>query len=455
MWPPRSAAHALLVPRSKTSATRLHRLISRPIASQKSESIRVPDSIDSRKPPRSVVERGPSRSGVVYRADWVLVDSGRALRNGWVRVVDGRIADLGRGTRGEYVGTLLAPGCVNAHAHLDLTTLDSLPRETDFARWVSSLVAAKRGRTAHDDTVAFDAGVAELLATGTTTVGDIDSTGQAARLRGAPLRGIAFREWIGPTPERAREALGPLREPLSGTHRFACGLSPHAPYSVSAEVLRSTPSPHMPVQMHLAETSDEERWLRDGSGPIGEMLARFGVPRSARSSWDPGVLEVLDASGWLLPNVSIAHGNFLGQADLERLAGRGVGLVHCPGTHAYFDRARDPIHLARETGVTWALGTDGKVTGGSLDLRFQARLGQRAHPRIPAHDWFAAATFGGARVLGLARVGRLLRGHAADLVAFRGVCPKRACDAFSAWLDRDTVVDRVWIAGVPVENGLH
>src|SRR5215468_9018985 len=91
------------------------------------------------------------------------------------------------------------PGFVNAHCHLDLTTIEgeSLDR-SGFAAWVGDLLPRRARLTAEAIDAAVAAGARALLATGTVAVGDVDSFGRSlAVLRTTPLAGVAFRELVG------------------------------------------------------------------------------------------------------------------------------------------------------------------------------------------------------------------------------------------------------------------
>ena len=61
------------------------------------------------------------------------------------------------------------------------------------------------------------------------------------------------------------------------------GISPHAPYTVSPELLRrliaESQQRGLPVAMHVAESREELEFLQTGTGPFQELL-------DERSMWD-------------------------------------------------------------------------------------------------------------------------------------------------------------------------
>ena len=389
-------------------------------------------------------------------ADCVILERARIMRPGWVAIRDERIVAVGRGRpkSGERVGELLTPGLVNAHVHLDLTALSNrVPPRTDFTEWIRALVRAKAECDDEFWRASVDLGIAQSLRAGTTCVGDIDSTCSTQRLVGSPLRGVAFREWIGPTRARAIEALARIRPaPEQAAARIRVGVSPHAPYSVAKDALSAARELDVPIQMHVAETAAEVRYGADGAGPIRTMLEGFGVPAARQTAWGASPLDALEAEGLLNSRFSVAHGNFLGRAEIERLRRAGSGVVHCPGTHLLFGRERDPLAACRAERIPWGLGSDGVVSGQSLDIRAQARLGARRHSEVSAAEWFEAATASGARLLGV-RAGRLRRSWFADLVAYRcKEAPESLPHAFDLWLSAATSVGGVWIGGQKIDT---
>ena len=102
------------------------------------------------------VTAGPS--GRLLRAAWICPIDQPPLRDGWVHVVDGRIAAVGAGhdapaaAEVEDLGSaVILPGLVNAHTHLELSWLrGQVPPSGDFLAWVGQLMAL---RTSFDPTI--------------------------------------------------------------------------------------------------------------------------------------------------------------------------------------------------------------------------------------------------------------------------------------------------------------
>lgn len=392
------------------------------------------------------------------RPDRWLDEAGVLLRGGAIeRVVVGRHAqrraaathdavwhDLGDG--------VLAPGFVNAHAHLDLSGLAGrLEPGSALVPWIGGVL---RERAARDPAqLARDAarGSRRCAATGTTLVGDIDATGAVLRAgRAVATRLVVFRELLDAgDPERTAAALAGVRRALPRRARRLEGLSPHAPHTASPALLRAAAelaaARDLPVAVHWSESAEEVEWLRTGGGALAALLST--PPSGPRRSG----LDRLAGAGLLGPRTLLVHGNHPARGEPARVAGAGATLVHCPGCHAWFGRAPFPLRRYLDAGVPVALGTDSLASNADLDLRRELALLRAAHPWLAPEAAWAMATLAPARALGLAgRAGELVPGAWADLVHHlpEGETAGGAASApLEALAAGRSAVAGVWIAG--------
>ena len=122
-------------------------------------------------------------------------------------------------------------------------------------------------------------------------------------------------------------------------------------------------------------------------------------------------------------------------------------VVHCPGTHAFFDRERFPWRKYRSAGVHLALGTDSLASNTDLDLRAEMKLARERASWLDPADVFAMATLGGARALGWqGQVGELAIRACADF-AMHVPAPRSARQALDRLTCGDTTIAGVWLGG--------
>jgi 5-methylthioadenosine/S-adenosylhomocysteine deaminase len=77
-----------------------------------------------------------------------------------------------------------------------------------------------------------------------------------------------------------KAAVAALR-PLEVPGRLRVGVSPHAPYTVSAplyhEVGKWAREERLPLAVHLAESAEESRLLHDGTGGFADAWSKRGI----------------------------------------------------------------------------------------------------------------------------------------------------------------------------------
>ena len=354
-------------------------------------------------------------------ARWILPVSGPPLERGTVTVAgDTIIAVEPHGSRAadlDLGNVAVIPGLVNAHTHLDLSSVSGrIPFNGDFTNWLRGVIAYRRSMTTEQVEIAVRAGLAESLSHGVTLLGDISGDGSSWDvLAAAPLRAVVFRELIGLPSDRARAAwMGLLRWRLAERQTLSCraGVSPHAPYSVNASIIRAAAWNGFPLSIHLAETAAELELLERHTGPFVPFLKEVGAwyPESLAPSLD----WVLWRTDWS-PCVLYVHCNFL-PAD-SVIPPQGT-VVYCPRTHAYFSHPPHPFRDFLKRGVRVALGTDSRASNPDLDLFAEARFLHQQYPDFPCSTLLWMATLAGAEALGWADVtGSLAPGKSADLVA--------------------------------------
>jgi len=343
----------------------------------------------------------------------------------------------------ELEGLVVTPGLVDAHAHLDLGWLRGRLPSRGFVPWIRALIRERKGLSRRDFERAVRAGARALLASGTTAIGDIDASGASDRLasRLGP-RMVVYREVLDAwDPSRTAASLRRASGRMRSGPCLREGLSPHAPYTTSAELLAGARAlagrRALPLAIHWAESREEVRWLSSGTGPMRALR----LPSPRRSG-----LELLDAAGLLAPRTALVHGNCPGPGEPELLARRGVTLVHCPGTHAFFARPGFPLERYRAAGVPLALGTDSLASNQTLDMRREMALLRASFPRLAPAEVFAMGTEGGGRALAQPCLGHLRIGAAADLVAWRLAARSRA-SALEELTAASPPVERVFVSG--------
>ncbi|WP_136688457.1 amidohydrolase [Halorhabdus amylolytica] len=312
-------------------------------------------------------------------------------------------------------GGLVIPGLVNAHTHVAMTLLRGYADDKSLSAWLREDVWPVEAELRADDVRAgTELGLVEMIKSGTTTFADmyffmpevvqaVDEVGMRAVLGYGSITvgnddtdarqemedGLAFaREYDGAADGRVRTAF-----------------MPHSLTTVDEEYLREfvprARDAGLPIHLHANETEDEVDPIVDEHGE-----------RPLEYATDVGLLASKDF---------LAHGVHVDEREIDLLAERGTGVVHCPASNMKLASGMAPVQDLLDAGVPVGLGTDGAASNNDLDMfdemRDAAMLGKLAaeDPRaVDAGSVVEMATANGAELLGFDS-GRIEPGAKADL----------------------------------------
>jgi aminodeoxyfutalosine deaminase len=345
----------------------------------------------------------------------VLVDDGRIVAVG----PHGRVPTPHHAELLEFRDAELVPGLINCHTHLELTHLEGgRHHEPEFVKWIRRVRTLKEAMTAAELDAAAEAGIRDLWSRGVTCCADTGSSGAAMRAMSAlGARGIAYQEVFGPDPRTVEISMAELFSCLQPLRRLATsqllvGLSPHAPYTVSAELYEAVAQlgrrERLPLAVHLAESKEETLLVRDGAGPFADALRARGIAVQPRHQ---SPVEYLVQRGVVRRGTLCIHCVQVDETDVRLLRTVGATVAHCPRSNQAHGHGTAPLDLLREAGVPVGLGTDSIVSVGELDLWADA-----AAAGFAGDDALRTLTIEGARALGWeSEIGSLEVGKAADL----------------------------------------
>jgi cytosine/adenosine deaminase-related metal-dependent hydrolase len=355
-----------------------------------------------------------------------------AIEDGVVHVAGDKIVavdrarDLAGGQVEDLGDSVLVPGLINAHCHLDFTVMrGAILQHDNFSNWVRRINDLKRTLSDDDYLQSISDGFAELRQWGTTGVFNIESFPELmVRMPPPPIRAWWFYELIDirtriHTEELVVGALTFFERHPNWMGGF--GLSPHSPYTASSRLYELTrfccEKYAMPWTTHLAETEEEFEMFLRASGPLYEFLKDLGRAMHDVGGITPVARLLRDQA---VPKSGIlAHMNCLADSDYRLLASRAkdVTVVHCPKCHEYFGREPFDLDRFRSLGISVCLGTDSLASNTSLNLFEEMRLLRRNFPHISSQEIVDMVTRRPARAIGLTgQLGEIAPGAFADLI---------------------------------------
>ena len=368
-----------------------------------------------------------------------MVPGESVIEDGVVRVVDGRIAqvgtpldfgadfrpaldggrDDGQRTWVDARGGIIMPGLINGHTHVPMTMFrgmaDDLPLETWLNEHIFPAEAQKVTPESVDQWAAHAA--REMLLAGITTCCDgyFYEDIVAGALAGEGMRTVAGQGVIDfPAPGVAdpSQNLALAREGVAKMGEISSLVVPsvfcHSPYTCSSATLQGAKAlareAGVLFQIHVAETRGE-----------AGMIAELG---------DRSIVGYLDDFGILDEDTLLIHGVWLDEAQIEIIARRGGGVVHCPESNMKLASGIAPVPAMLDAGIPVGLGTDGAASNNDLDIFSEMDTAAKLHKVasldpcvMDAPTVLNMATTMGAKALGLdGEIGSLAVGKRADII---------------------------------------
>lgn len=365
----------------------------------------------------------------------VVTMDGAPIENGAVRIAGNRIAEVGDfagiASAGEEVidlgDSVLLPGLINAHCHLDYTCLrGKIPPQESFADWIRAINAEKAKLTADDYLQSIVEGFAEAQRFGTTAMVNLAAFPELiAKCDERSMRTWWCAELIDvATPEKSEDLLSSALknlEELAGNEQI--GLAPHALFTASPKLFQRcqqiAEAKNFLLTTHLAESSEEMEMFRSRSGKLFDFLQSLERPmddcdgRTPLELFSRTLCEAASPKQWI-----IAHLNELTANDfmfLEKMPTK-FSIAHCPRSHAYFGHSRFEFEKLDQLGFNICLATDSLASNRNLSLLSEARQFRKIYPKVKPERILKMITLNPGRALG-AKIGEIRPGFLADLIA--------------------------------------
>jgi cytosine/adenosine deaminase-related metal-dependent hydrolase len=327
----------------------------------------------------------------------------------------------------DAAGMLVIPGLVQTHVHLVQTLFRGAADDMDLLEWLRGRIWPLEGAMDEDSTRASARlGLAELIASGTTTILDMGSVNHAAAIceeaGAAGIRAVVGKLMMDAgqgVPFGLREktsdslaAAEKLVERHHGSHdgRVRVAFAPRFALSCTEDLLREAAAlarrRGVVFTTHASENPTETHIVREQRGVENVTY-----------------LIELGAAG---PNVFLAHCIWLTAHDMRLLRETGTRVVHCPSANLKLGSGIAKVPELKAAGINVTLGADGAPCNNNLDPWHEMRLAALLHkPRVgvtamDAKTVFAMATSDAAEALDMpGRIGCLRPGAKADIVLVR------------------------------------
>jgi cytosine/adenosine deaminase-related metal-dependent hydrolase len=356
------------------------------------------------------------------QADYIFPVSSPPVKNGVVITGDdGVIMDLVTG-QNEMVAAnrkavevyrgVIVPGFINAHCHLELSHLkNKLTPGKGLSGFIREITTNRNG-SEPEIREAISKAEDEMIAEGIVAVGDISNNSSSFdQKKKGRLRYHTFIEVFDLAPERADKA---FQDGLSLMKMLnesgAAGTSsivPHAPYTVSARLLKLihdyAQANDSLLSIHNQETESENEMFISGRGQLFETLSSFG---DYYKSWKPTGADSLESSLLHFPRcnkMQLVHNTFTSADEITwaMLYSMMTWWCTCPNANLFIENNLPDYKIFIDAGCRMTVGTDSYASNYSLSILDELKTISVHAPYIKLQTLVRWATLNGAEFLGL------------------------------------------------------
>ena len=313
----------------------------------------------------------------------------------------------------------LIPGLINAHTHTPMCLFRGLADDLPLMDWLQNHIWPAEHTWVSAEFVRDGSllAIAEMLRSGTTCFNDMyfypEQTAKVIAQTGIrAVLGMIVIDFPSAWAKDAKEYLhkgNRLYETYQHHPLISLALAPHAPYTVSDEVLKQvkvlSERYDLPIHIHVHETE----------GEITDSLKQHGHRP----------LKRLRNLGLVNKNLLAVHATQLRQYEIKQLQTHGGNIVHCPESNLKLASGICPVDALLKAGVNVCIGTDGVASNNDLDMFGEMKTaallakGYSADSTVlNAKTVLRMATLNAAKALNLdSKIGSLVVGKQADLIA--------------------------------------
>jgi len=295
-------------------------------------------------------------------------------------------------------GGIVMPGMINTHTHVSMSVFRSLADDVPdrLRRYIFPLENKMVSREM--SYIGALHGSIEMAKSGVTTMVDMylyeESAADAVKEIG--LRGVMTQNIIKYPTADGEDAQAKIDLAIEFIEKYkddeliTPGFGPHAPHTVNTEDLEKirdlSEKYNLPVSMHVAETEKE----------FNDFETNYGMTP----------VEYLDSIGMLNERFIAAHAIFVTDSDIAVMKARDVGVAHNMVANIKSAKGVSPALKMHDQGLRVGLGTDGPMSGNTLDIIGQMgyvaklhKLDNKDRSVMPPVKVVEMATMGGARAI--------------------------------------------------------
>jgi len=319
--------------------------------------------------------------------------------------------------------SLLMPGLINAHVHIEFSANKTTLSYGDFMSWLYSVIENREDLIGGCDSECMSKAIDNMLACGITTFGAISSHAMDLdACANAKQNVVFFNELIGSQATMADALFGDFLSRLDSSKSikregFYPAVAIHSPYSVHPVLIKKAleivKNEELKLTAHFMESKAERDWLDSNDGDFKGFFTKL-LKQDKAVSDSKEFLEHFNGHNALLTHVTNAN-----EDELKTISKNKHTVIHCPISNRLLGNKTLNIKELNDNNIEWIIATDGLSSNYKLDLFEEMKMSLFMHSDAPLLEFAQAlikgVTINAAKALGL-NTGEIAVGKNADML---------------------------------------
>ena len=319
--------------------------------------------------------------------------------------------------------SLLMPGLINAHVHIEFSANKNHLSYGDFLNWLYSVIENREDLINGCDLSCMDKAIDMMLANGITSFGAISSHAMDLEACANAKQNIVFfNELIGSQASMADALFTDFLSRLDASktikrENFYPAVAIHSPYSVHPilvkKALEIVKNEKLKLTAHFMESQAERDWLDSSSGDFKKFFTELLKQENSVTD-SKEFLSYFEGYVTLL-----THAVETNEEELETIKRNKHTIIHCPISNRLLGNKTLNIKALNDKNIRWIVATDGLSSNYKLDLFEEMKISLFMHSSAPllkfAQELIKGVTINAADALGL-NAGEIKEGKNADML---------------------------------------
>ncbi len=325
--------------------------------------------------------------------------------------------------------SLIMPGLINAHVHLEFSANKETLEYGDFLQWLYSVIGNRDELIGSCDLTCMTKATQMMLDSGITSFGAVSSYGMDLEAASAaPQNVVFFNELIGSQATMADPLFNDFIARLDASKSikregFTPAVAIHSPYSVHPilikKALQLVKEEKLPLSAHFLESPAEKEWLKNSDGDFKKFFVDFLKQEKAVSDAKEFLAHFAEIPTLLTHVVQATN------EELELLNSSKHTVIHCPISNRLLGNGALDLEALEKHNIRWICATDGLSSNYTLNLFEEMKIALFMHHSADllalAKKLLQSVTKDAAEALGL-NTGEIKEGKNADMLTLELTC---------------------------------